>query len=52
MRLPNTGCQYRFTPADWRFIIETLSPDKRGHDSLALLVEDPDSVRHIQEEVK
>lgn len=52
MRLPSTGCQYRFTPADWQFIIETLSPDKRGRDSLATLIEDPDSLRHILDHPK
>lgn len=52
MRLPKTGCQYRFTPADWQFIIETLGLDKRGRDSLASLTDDPDSVRHILDHPK
>lgn len=52
MRLPNTGCQYRFTPADWQFIIETLGLDKRGRESLASLTDDPDSVRQILDHPK
>jgi hypothetical protein len=52
MRLPKTGCQYRFTPADWQFIIETLGLDQRGRESLATLTDDPDSVRHILDHPK
>lgn len=46
------GCQYRFTPADWRFIIESLSLTDRGKESLASLCEDPDSVRSILDHPK
>src|SRR2546423_1915375 len=52
MRLPKTGCQYRFTPTDWQFIIETLGLDARGRDGLAKLTDDPDSVRHILDHPK
>jgi hypothetical protein len=52
MRLPKTGCQYRFTPADWQFIIETLGLNQRGRDSLASLTDDPESVRHILDHPK
>ncbi len=52
MRLPKTGCQYRFTPTDWQFIIETLGLDERGRESLGSLTDDPDSVRHILDHPK
>jgi hypothetical protein len=52
MRLPKTGCQYRFTLADWNFIIDTLGLDQRGRDSLATLTDDPDSLRHILDHPK
>jgi hypothetical protein len=47
MRVPQTGCRYRFTPNDWRFIIDSLGNSERGRQSLASLVEDPDSVKQI-----
>lgn len=52
IRLPKTGCQYRFTPADWQFIIETLGLNQRGRESLASLTDDPDSVRLILDHPK
>ena len=47
MRVPQTGCRYRFTPNDWQFIIDSLGCSERGRQSLASLVDDPDSVKHI-----
>src|SRR5881394_248587 len=52
MSIPRTGCQYRFTPDDWQFIIETLGLDDRGRESLATLADDPGSVRHIMDHTK
>jgi hypothetical protein len=46
------GCQYRFTPADWQFIIESLSLSDRGRESLASLCEDPDCIRSIVDHPK
>lgn len=48
----NAGCQYRFTTADWRFIIESLGLTDRGKESLASLCDDPDSVRSIVDHPK
>jgi hypothetical protein len=44
---PRTGCWYRFTPADWRFIAETLSLSDQSCDSLATMGDDPEAVRHV-----
>lgn len=44
---PRTGCWYRFTPADWRFIAEALSLSDQGCDSLSTMGDDPDAVRHV-----
>lgn len=46
------GCQYRFTPADWQFIIESLGLTDRGKESLASLCDDPDCVRSIVDHPK
>jgi hypothetical protein len=46
------GCQYRFTPADWQFIIESLGMSERGKESLASLCDDPDCVRDILDHPK
>lgn len=52
MPFPKAGCQYRFTPVDWRFIIESLGMTERGRDSLASLCDDPDSLRLILDHPK
>ena len=52
MPLPKAGCQYRFTPMDWRFIIESLGVTERGRESLATLCDDPDSLRVILDHPK
>jgi hypothetical protein len=44
---PRTGCWYRFTAADWRFIAEALSLSEQGCESLATMGDDPDAVRHV-----
>lgn len=46
------GCQYRFTSADWQFIIESLGLTDRGKECLASLCEDPDSVQSIVDHPK
>ncbi len=48
----NIGCRYRFTPADWQFIVETLDETDRGRACLASLCEDPDSVQQILDHPK
>jgi hypothetical protein len=50
--LPRTGCWYRFTPADWQFIIDSLGQGERGKASLASLCDDPESVQHIVDHPK
>jgi hypothetical protein len=52
MPFPKAGCQYRFTPMDWRFIIESLGMTDRGRESLASLCDDPDSLRMILDHPK
>lgn len=52
MSIPRAGCQYRFTPMDWQFIIESLGMSERGKASLASLCDDPDSVRSILDHPK
>jgi len=52
MRPPTTGCQYRFTPADWQFIIESLGHRDSDRAGLASLCKDPDSVQHILDHPK
>lgn len=47
-----TGCQYRFTPADWQFIIESLGMSESGRECLASLCEDPDTLRSILDDPK
>ena len=51
-RFPTSGCRYRFTPADWQFIIESLSSTERGRAGLESLCEDPDSVQPILDHPK
>lgn len=52
MSIPRAGCQYRFTPMDWQFIIESLGMSERGKASLASLCDDPDSVHSILDHPK
>lgn len=52
MSFPKAGCRYRFTPMDWRFIIESLGMTERGRESLASLCDDPDSLRMILDHPK
>jgi hypothetical protein len=51
-RFPVTGCRYRFTPADWQFIIESLGGDSRARAGLASLCRDPESVQQILDHPK
>ncbi|MDB6075479.1 MAG: hypothetical protein JWO89_3119 [Verrucomicrobiaceae bacterium] len=50
--LPGTGCRYRFTPSDWKFIVESLDDSARGRAGLASLCRDPDSVQQILDHPK
>ncbi len=50
MRVPQTGCWYRFKPADWRFIGDVLSLSERNCNSLATLGDDPDAMRAIADQ--
>ncbi|QIF00397.1 hypothetical protein [Roseimicrobium sp. ORNL1] len=50
MRVPQPGCWYRFTPADWQFIGDILALSERNRESLAKLGDDPDAVRSIADE--
>ena len=50
--LPGSGCRYRFTPADWQFIVETLDGTDRGRACLASLCDDPDTVQQILDHPK
>lgn len=50
MRVPQPGCWYRFTPADWQFIGDILALSERNRTSLAKLGDDPDAVRSIADE--
>src|SRR5882757_8403030 len=52
MKFPRTGCWYRFTPADWQFIGESLGLSKSNKESLAALCDDPDVVRFIADHPK
>ena len=52
MPFSRAGCQYRFTPMDWQFIIECLGMTHKGKESLASLCDDPDSVRMILDHPK
>ena len=52
MPFPRTGARFRFTPADWQFIIETLGESQSSRRSLASLCDDPDSVSQILDHPK
>jgi len=47
MRFPRTGSWYRFTAADWQFVMESLHLSERSRDGLALLGDDPSVVRSV-----
>ena len=48
----NSGCRYRFTPADWQFIVDTLDENHRGRQYLSSLCEDPDTAQQILDHPK
>ncbi len=52
MRFPRPGCWYRFTSADWQFIRDALALSQRERDSLATLLDDPETVRMILDHPK
>jgi len=43
-RFPRPGCWFRFTPADWNFIRDTLAHDERGKEGFNAMIDDPDAV--------
>lgn len=49
---PSSGCRYRYTPADWKFIVESLDGTDRGRACLSSLCKDPDSVQQILDHPK
>lgn len=52
IRVPKTGCWYRFTAADWQFIMESLDLTERSRDGLKLLGGDQDAMRHTLDHPK
>lgn len=52
MRFPRPGCWYRFTAADWQFIRDALALSQRERDSLATLLDDPETVRMVLDHPK
>lgn len=52
MRFPKTGSWYRFTAADWQFILDALALSERSREGLAALCDDPEEVRHVLDHPK
>lgn len=52
MRFPRPGCRYRFTAADWQFIRDALALTQREKESLASLLDDPETVRMVLDHPK
>ena len=52
MRFPRPGCWYRFTPADWQFIRDSLALTQKDRDSLVSLLDDPEAVQMILDHPK
>jgi hypothetical protein len=52
MRFPRPGCWYRFTPADWQFIRDSLALRQKDRDGLVALLEDPEAVQMILDHPK
>lgn len=50
--IPRTGCWYRFTPADWQFIAESLGLSHRSRDTLSAMGDDPEALRHVADHPK
>lgn len=46
-RFPRPGCWFRFTPADWYFIRDTLAPARRDRDAFNAILDDPEAVSLI-----
>ena len=52
MRFPKKGSWYRFTPADWQFILDVLALNERSREGLAALCDDPEEVGHVLDHPK
>jgi hypothetical protein len=52
LRFPRAGSWYRFTAADWQFIMESLHLSERSRDCLATLGDDQDAVRSVVDHPK
>ncbi len=51
-RFPRPGCWFRFTPADWCFIRDTLAPSEREKRAFTSILEDPDAIPLILDNEK
>lgn len=51
-RFPRPGCWFRFTEADWNFIIETLSLTQGDRESLQSLCQDPETITLVLDHPK
>lgn len=52
MRFPRTGSWYRFTAADWQFILDAMAMTEPDRQGLTSLFEDPESVRMVLDHPK
>lgn len=43
-RFPRPGCWFRFTPADWYFIRDTLAPTERDKQGFNSILDDPQAI--------
>ena len=46
-RFPRPGCWFRFTPADWYFIRDTLAPTDRNREGFNAILDDPAAISLI-----
>ncbi len=46
-RFPRPGCWFRFTPADWYFIRDTLAPTDRSREGFNAILDDPAAISLI-----
>ena len=43
-RFPHPGCWFRFTPADWYFIRDTLATNERDREGFNAILDDPQAI--------
>lgn len=43
-RFPRPGCWFRFTPADWYFIRDTLATNERDREGFNAILDDPQAI--------